>query len=61
MIERNSFVFYTEWKDLIVDFPIELKVELYEAIIDYATGKTPQLSQNAKLAFPFIRKRKMQS
>lgn len=54
MSERKSFVFYAEWKEIIQNYPTELRIELYEAIVDYAMGKELNLSPSAKLIFPFI-------
>ena len=55
MNTRKTFVFYTEWKELIQNYPAELKLELYEAIVDYAMGNNVELSPIAQYIFPFIR------
>ena len=54
MSERKTFLFYAEWKEIIQNYPTELRIELYEAIVDYAMGKELDLSPSAKLIFPFI-------
>ena len=53
---KESFVFYHEWAEAIKDLPDKERLEIYEAIIEYAeTGKTPELSGTAKVAFGFIK------
>lgn len=53
---KEAFVFYGSWCDAIKDLPVETKVEIYEATIQYGlTGSTEQLSPMAKLAFGFIK------
>ena len=52
---RKSFVFYTEWKEVLVDYPPEVRLEVYDAVIEYAESGT--LSRPlAKMAFSFIKK-----
>lgn len=57
MNERKTFVFYSEWKEIIQEYPAELKIELYEAIVDYAMGNEIELSPTAKFIFPFFKKK----
>lgn len=55
-MERNSFVFYKEWKDAIVSLPKDVRLEIYEAIIEYGiSGKAPELKQMSSIAFSFIK------
>lgn len=55
-MERTSFIFYKEWKDAISDLPVEVRLEIYEAVMEYAfSGVSPQLSQLATVAFAFIK------
>ncbi len=55
-MNKDSFVFYREWKDALRELPADERCAVYEAIIDYATtGKTSELSQVAKFAFGFMR------
>lgn len=37
---RKSFVFYTEWKEVLVDYPPEVRLEVYDAVIEYAESGT---------------------
>lgn len=53
---RDSFIFYKEWKDAIADLPNDVRLEIYEAIIEYGTsGKLPTLKPIANVAFNFIK------
>lgn len=53
---RDSFIFYKEWKDAIADLPNDMRLEIYEAIIEYGTsGKLPTLKPIANVAFNFIK------
>ena len=53
---KDSFVFYKEWKDAIADLPNDVRLEIYEAIIEYGTsGKLPVLKPIANVAFNFIK------
>lgn len=53
---RESFIFYKEWKDAIADLPNDVRLEIYEAIIEYGTtGKLPALKPIANVAFNFIK------
>ena len=54
-MERPSFVFYKDWMEAIRDLPDEIRLEIYESIIMYATlGKLPVLKPMANIAFNFI-------
>ncbi len=51
-MEKDSFVFYKEWKDALSGYPDEVRLEFYEAIMVYGfSGKTSGLKPMAKLAF----------
>lgn len=53
---KDSFLFYKEWKDAIADLPNDVRLEIYEAIIEYGTsGKLPVLKPIANVAFNFIK------
>ena len=55
-MEKDSFVFYREWKDAISGLPDEVRLEIYEAIIEYGTsGKLSDLKPMAMLAFSFAK------
>ena len=36
-MERKSFVFYKEWSEAIKDLPDDVRLEIYESIVEYAT------------------------
>ena len=55
-MKRDSFVFRGEWKDAIADLPAGVRLEIYEAVIEYGTsGTIPALKQMALLAFNFMK------
>lgn len=55
-MKRDSFVFRDEWKDAIADLPAGVRLEIYEAVIEYGTsGTIPALKQMAMLAFNFMK------
>ena len=54
---KRSFIFNIDWRDVLMDYPAEVRYEVYDAIIDYAaSGKLPELKPLAKMAFSFIKK-----
>ena len=57
-MEKQSFVFYKEWRDAIQDLPDDVRLEFYEAVIGYAlTGELRGLKPMAGIAFNFVRPR----
>lgn len=55
--KRNSFVFYADWVEILMDYPAEVRLEVYDAVMRYAvSGKLSELKPQAKMAFSFIRK-----
>ncbi len=58
MANRDSFIFRIEWRDILSDYPPEVRYEVYDAIIEYvASGTLLELKPMAKMAFSFIKKR----
>ena len=56
MMKKDTFVFRKEWKDAISGLPDEVRLEIYEAIIEYGTtGKSSGLKPMAMLAFNFAK------
>lgn len=56
MSEKNSFVFFLSWRDALSGYPEEIRLEVYDAIIEYAaSGTPPQLRPLAQMAFQFIK------
>lgn len=55
-MEREKFVFHKSWADAIKDLPKDIKLEVYEAIIEYGlTGTERDLKPMVKLAFGFVK------
>lgn len=55
-MKRDSFVFRGEWKDAIMGLPDAVRLEIYEAIIEYGTsGTIPTLKPTAMMAFNFTK------
>lgn len=54
---KRSFVFNIDWRDVLMDYPADVRYEVYDAIIEYAaSGKLLELKPLAKMAFSFIKK-----
>lgn len=55
-MKRDSFVFRGEWKEALSGLPSAVRLEVYEAVIEYGTsGTIPALKQMAMLAFNFMK------
>lgn len=55
-MERKSFVFYKDWRDAIKDLPDDIRLELYDCIMEYAfAGKVEGLKPMVSIAFNFIK------
>ena len=55
-MERNSFIFYKGQREAIKDLPDDVRLEIYESIIEYATtGNLRGLKPMANIAFNFIK------
>lgn len=56
-MERTTVIFNLDWCDIIQDYPDDIRLEFYEAILKYAsTGIVPKLSSLALMAFKFAKK-----
>ncbi|MGC4244536.1 MAG: DUF6291 domain-containing protein [Herbaspirillum sp.] len=56
MEEKNSFVFYKDWANVIKGLPEEVRLDVYDAVIEYAiSGKLSVLKPMAQIAFGFIK------
>lgn len=56
-LKKKSFVFNIEWQEILLDYPAEVRLEVYDAIIEYvASGTLSELKPMAKMAFSFIKK-----
>lgn len=55
-MKRDSFVFRGEWKDALSGLSDSVRLEVYEAVIEYGcSGTLPTLKPMAMLAFNFMR------
>lgn len=55
-MNKSSFVFYKDWKKAIECLPDDIRLEIYESIIEYATtGDLRGLKPMANVAFNFIK------
>lgn len=55
--KQKSFVFNLEWFEVLKEHPAEVRLEVYEAIMRYASsGTLPDLKPLAAMAFSFIKK-----
>lgn len=55
-VMKQSMIFYASWKEALKGLPDSVRLEVYEAAIDFAmSGEDPELSGTAALAFSFIR------
>lgn len=56
-MKKKSFVFNVEWQEVLLDYPAEVRLEVYDAIIEYvASGTLSELKPMAKMAFSFIKR-----
>lgn len=52
----STFLFNTDWRDVLVGYAAEVRLEVYEAVIEYAaSGTLPRLKPLAQMAFSFIK------
>lgn len=55
--EDNTFTFHIDWQEVLKEYPAEVRLEVYDAVIEYAaTGTFSDLKPLSKMAFSFIRK-----
>jgi hypothetical protein len=53
---KDTFVFRKEWRDAISGLPAEVRLEVYEAVIEYGlSGTLTDLKPMAMLAFKFVK------
>ena len=57
MDTKKSFLFNVEWHEVLKDYPAEVRLEVYEAIIRYCgSGTLSEMKPLAKMAFAFIKR-----
>lgn len=55
-MEKESFVFRKEWRDALGGLPAEVRLEVYDAIVEYGlSGRLSDLKPMARLAFNFVK------
>ena len=55
-MKKNSFVFFFSWRDALSECSEEVRLEVYESVIEYAqSGTLPKLKPMAQMAFNFIK------
>lgn len=55
--KKTTFVFNVEWYNILKDYPAEVRLEVYDAMMRYvATGILAELKPMARMAFSFIKK-----
>lgn len=55
-MKRDSFVFRGEWKEALSGLPSAVRLEVYEAVIEYGcSGTLPTLKPMSMLAFNFMK------
>lgn len=56
MVMRDNFLFNLSWREAVRELPNDVRLEIYEGIMDYvATGEVPALKSIAAAAFGFIK------
>lgn len=54
--DNRTFVFNVSWAEVLRGYPAEVRLEVYDAIIEYAqSGTLPQLKPIGNMAFSFIK------
>lgn len=54
-MKRDNFVFHGEWVTAISRLPNDVRLELYDAIVQYGTtGEEPTLKSMVRVAFDFV-------
>ena len=52
-----KILFNSDWRECLREHPAEVRLEVYEAVIDYlVTGTPPNLKPTSAMAFSFIKK-----
>lgn len=59
VMKKDAFAFYKEWKDAVIGLPDDVRLEFYEAVIEYGTSGviSESLQPMALLAFNFAKTR----
>ena len=55
-MNRKNFVFNVSWQEVLMEYPAEVRLEVYDAVIRYAaSGTLSELKPLSKMAFSFIK------
>ena len=53
---KRTFIFNFNWKKVLMEYPPEVRLEVYDAVVDYAeSGKLSEMKPLSKMAFLFIK------
>lgn len=56
--KKKSFIFNVEWQEILLGYPSEVRLEVYDAIIEYvASGTILELKPMAKWHSPSLKKK----
>lgn len=54
---RKTFLFNTEWANILQQFPPEIRLAIYDGLVEYiSTGNEPEMPELARMGFAFIRR-----
>ena len=55
-MNKKNFVFSVSWQEVLMEYPAEVRLEVYDAVIRYAaSGTLSELKPLSKMAFSFIK------
>lgn len=53
---KRTFIFNFSWKKVLMEYPPDVRLEVYDAVVDYAeSGKLSEMKPLSKMAFLFIK------
>lgn len=56
MKDKQTFIFYRDWSDVISNFDTDVQLEIYQSIVEYAfNGSIIEMQPTTKIAFGFIK------
>lgn len=56
-MEKKTFIFNSEWAEILADFSSKVRLDVYDAVVKYAiTGELSELRPTARMAFAFIKR-----
>ena len=56
MKDKQTFIFYRDWSDVISNFDTDVQLEIYQSIVEYAfNGSIIEMQPTTMIAFGFIK------